>query len=41
MVGGAIPKLKLKFGCNDAVNVIDSIGFRQFSGDVDQDNYHT
>ena len=37
MVGGAIPKLKLKFDCNDAVNVIDSIGFRQFLGDVDQD----
>ena len=37
MVGGAIPKLKLKFGCNDIVNIIDSIGFCQFQGDVDQD----
>ena len=37
-VGGAISKLKLKLGCNYAVNVIDSIGFPQFFGDVDQ-NY--
>ena len=37
MVGGAIPKLKLKFGCNDAVKIIDSMGFRQFSGEVGQE----
>ena len=37
MVGGAVPKLKLKFGCNDAVMIIESIGFCQYSGEVDQD----
>ena len=36
MVGGAVPKLRFKFGSPMARTVINSMGFQQFMGEVDQ-----
>jgi len=35
-VGGSVPKLKKKFATPEALEVISSIGFRIFTGEVDQ-----